>query len=51
MTEAVELFEKAIDLVRTESEMAHTFSLLEAAKAQGKVTQRLGIKAPFNTVM
>eukprot|EP00112_Aurelia_sp_Birch-Aquarium-sp1_P019535 Seg4844.2 transcript_id=Seg4844.2/GoldUCD/mRNA.D3Y31 product="Mitochondrial import receptor subunit TOM70" protein_id=Seg4844.2/GoldUCD/D3Y31 len=44
--EAVRLFEKAIDLVRTEAEMAQTFSLLEAAKAQAKVTKRLGISLP-----
>eukprot|EP00794_Sanderia_malayensis_P011323 gene11323-12509_t len=45
--EAVSLFEKAIDLVRTEAEMAQAFSLLEAAKAQGKVIKRLGITPPM----
>ncbi len=44
--EAVSLFQKAIDLVRTETEMAQTFSLLEAAKAQGNVIKRLGITPP-----
>lgn len=45
--EAVALFSKAIELVRTETEMAQTFSLLEAAKAQGKVVKRLGIALPI----
>ncbi|XP_057302474.1 mitochondrial import receptor subunit TOM70-like [Hydractinia symbiolongicarpus] len=44
--EAVRLFERAIDLVRTEAEMASTFSLLEAAKAQSKVTKLYGITLP-----
>ena len=43
---AVKLFEKALELVRTEGEMASTFSLLEAAKAQTKVVKDLGIKLP-----
>lgn len=46
--EAIKLFERAIDLVRTESEMANTFSLLEAAKAQSFVTKQYGIKLPEN---
>lgn len=44
--EAIQLFEKALDLVRTESEMANTFSLLEAAKAQSKITKQYGITVP-----
>jgi len=44
--EAIKLFERAIDLVRTEAEMANTFSLLEAAKAQSKVTRQYGIRLP-----
>lgn len=40
------MFNKALELVRTEAEMAQTFSLLEAAKAQNKVTERLGITLP-----
>ena len=44
--EAIRLFEKAIDLVRTEAEMANTFSLLEAAKAQSKITKQYGITLP-----
>ncbi|XP_065055601.1 mitochondrial import receptor subunit TOM70-like [Rhopilema esculentum] len=45
--EAIKLFNKAIDLVRTEAEMAQTFSLLEAAKAQSKATKNLGITLPL----
>jgi len=44
--EAIRLFERAIELVRTEAEMANTFSLLEAAKAQSKVTKQYGIQLP-----
>lgn len=44
--EAVRLFERAITLVRSESEMANTFSLLEAAKAQAKVTKEYGVTLP-----
>jgi len=44
--EAIRLFERSIELVRTEAEMANTFSLLEAAKAQGKVTKQYGMKFP-----
>lgn len=46
--EAIRLFERSIELVRTEAEMANTFSLLEAAKAQAKVTKQYGIKLPEN---
>jgi len=44
--EAIKLFERSIELVRTEAEMANTFSLLEAAKAQDKVTKQYGITLP-----
>ncbi|KAJ7378009.1 Mitochondrial import receptor subunit TOM70 [Desmophyllum pertusum] len=43
---AIELFNKAIALVRTESELAQTFSLREAAKAQKYVTETLGLTPP-----
>lgn len=43
---AIELFNKAIDLVRTEAELAQTFSLREAAKAQKYVTETLGLTPP-----
>eukprot|EP00111_Clytia_hemisphaerica_P011292 TCONS_00033062-protein len=44
--EAIRLFGRAVDLVRTEAEMANTFSLMEAAKAQSKVTKLYGITLP-----
>jgi len=40
---AVELFDKAIGLARTETEMTHLFSLRDAAVSQLKVTTKLGI--------
>lgn len=40
---AVELFDKAISLARTEIEMAHLFSLRYAAESQQRITTRLGI--------
>ncbi|KAL9964039.1 hypothetical protein ACROYT_G027613 [Oculina patagonica] len=43
---AIELFNKAITLVRTEAELAQTFSLREAAKAQKFVTETLGLTPP-----
>jgi len=43
---AIELFNKAIALVRTETELAQTFSLREAAKAQKYVTETLGLSPP-----
>lgn len=46
MEKAVELFQKAISLSRTESEMAHLFSLSDAAKAQLNVAKKLGINLP-----
>jgi hypothetical protein len=46
MVNAVNLFEKAIDLCRTENEMSHLFSLLHAAKAQLQAAQTLGIPLP-----
>jgi len=46
MGKAVALFERAIELCRTESEMSHLFSLLHAAKAQLRAAQTLGIALP-----
>ncbi|PFX33618.1 mitochondrial import receptor subunit TOM70-like [Stylophora pistillata] len=43
---AIDLFNKAISLVRTETELAQTFSLREAAKAQKYVTETLGLTPP-----
>lgn len=40
---AIELFEKAMSLVRSESELAQSYSLCEAAVIQRRVTTELGI--------
>lgn len=40
---AVELFNKSIELARTEMELTHLFSLRDAAISQLKVTTKLGI--------
>ncbi|KAJ9594419.1 hypothetical protein L9F63_014144 [Diploptera punctata] len=40
---AVELFDKAIPLAKTELEMSHLFSLRDAAVAQATVAERMGI--------
>lgn len=40
---AIDLFNKAIELARSEMEMTHLFSLRDAAASQLKVTTRLGI--------
>lgn len=42
---AVDLFEKAIDLAKTEVEMSHLFSLRDAAIAQSRVAENFGIPA------
>lgn len=47
MEKAVEMFEKAIQLSKSESEMAHLYSLLDAAQVQMKVAQKLGISIPL----
>ena len=46
LDKAISLFHKSIDLVRTETEMAQTFSLCEAAKAQKYVTENMGFTPP-----
>ncbi|XP_013405522.1 mitochondrial import receptor subunit TOM70 [Lingula anatina] len=46
LTNAIDLFNKAISLAKTEMEMAHLFSLLDAAMAQSKVAQNFGIQVP-----
>ena len=43
---AITLFNKAISLAKTEVEMAHLFSLLDAAMAQAKVAKNFGIQVP-----
>lgn len=40
---AVELFDKAIPLAKTEVEMSHLFSLRDAAMAQATVAEKMGI--------
>ncbi|XP_028401862.1 mitochondrial import receptor subunit TOM70-like [Dendronephthya gigantea] len=44
--EAIENFDKALELVRSESEMAHTFSIRQAALAQEYVTKVIGLTPP-----
>lgn len=44
LDKAVQLFDEALLLVRTEAEMAQTFALREAAVAQNYVTNKMGIK-------
>lgn len=43
LKEAIELFDKALALGRTEMELTHIFSLKDAAKTQLTVTERLGL--------
>lgn len=40
---AIDYFNKAIQLARTEMEMTHLFSLRDAAVSQLKITTKLGI--------
>jgi hypothetical protein len=44
--EAIKNFDKALELVRTESEMAQTFSIRQAALAQKYVTKEIGLTPP-----
>jgi import receptor subunit TOM70 len=46
LDKAVDLFNRAIELAKTEAEMAHLYSLLDAAVSQSKVAQYLGIQLP-----
>lgn len=46
LDQAVELFGRAIALAKTEAEMAHLYSLNDAALAQAQVAKRLGIQIP-----
>jgi len=45
LTDAIMLFEKAIELAKTEVEMSHLFSLRDAAVAQSRVAEKFGIPA------
>ncbi|XP_067675520.1 mitochondrial import receptor subunit TOM70-like [Haliotis asinina] len=46
MTAAEYHFNKAIELSKSEAEMAHLFSLLHASQIQTRVAQKLGIEVP-----
>ncbi|KAK9873063.1 hypothetical protein WA026_020796 [Henosepilachna vigintioctopunctata] len=46
---AIELFNKAIELARSEMEMTHLFSLRDAATSQLKITTKLGIVSQLNS--
>jgi len=46
---AVELFNKAIPLSKTELELAHIFSLRDAAEAQQAVVEKLGLQNQIGT--
>ncbi|XP_005103346.1 mitochondrial import receptor subunit TOM70 [Aplysia californica] len=48
LSEAVKSFKQAIALSNSESEMAHLFSLMEAAEVQVKVARDLNIQLPSN---
>jgi len=43
LEKAIEMLNRAIELSKTEAEMAHLFSLLDAAVAQSRVAKFLGI--------
>ena len=47
---AIELFNKSISLARTEIEMAHLYSLLDAAIAQSRVAKNFGIPVPLGNM-
>ncbi|XP_059144212.1 mitochondrial import receptor subunit TOM70-like [Physella acuta] len=46
LSEAIKAFKKAIELSNSEAEMAHLFSLMEAAEVQVKVARDLNIQLP-----
>ena len=46
LKEAVDLFNKAISLARTEMELSHLYSLQDAAIAQSRVATKFGISVP-----
>jgi len=46
LTRAIELFDMAIPLSKTEVEIAHLFSLKDATLAQVKVAEKLGVTLP-----
>jgi len=46
LARAIELFDQAIPLAKTEVEIAHLYSLKDAALAQLKVAKNLGVTLP-----
>lgn len=42
---AIDYFDKAIELAKTEMEMTHLFSLRDAAISQQKISTKLGISS------
>ncbi|XP_038657664.1 mitochondrial import receptor subunit TOM70 [Scyliorhinus canicula] len=46
LTKAIEMFSKAINLAKSEMEMAHLYSLCDAAYAQTEVAKKYGLKPP-----
>ncbi|XP_078265714.1 mitochondrial import receptor subunit TOM70 [Rhinoraja longicauda] len=46
LTKAIEMFNKAINLAKSEMEMAHLYSLCDAAYAQTEVAKKYGLKPP-----
>ncbi|XP_032888515.1 mitochondrial import receptor subunit TOM70 [Amblyraja radiata] len=46
LTKAIEMFNKAINLAKSEMEMGHLYSLCDAAYAQTEVAKKYGLKPP-----
>ncbi|GCB67241.1 hypothetical protein scyTo_0012119 [Scyliorhinus torazame] len=46
LAKAIEMFSKAINLAKSEMEMAHLYSLCDAAYAQTEVAKKYGLKPP-----
>ncbi|XP_053435618.1 LOW QUALITY PROTEIN: mitochondrial import receptor subunit TOM70-like [Nycticebus coucang] len=46
MEKAIDMFNKAINLAKSEIEMAHLYSLCDAAHAQAEVAKKYGLKPP-----
>lgn len=46
LDKAIDMFNKAINLAKSEMEMAHLYSLCDAAYAQTEVARKYGLKPP-----
>lgn len=46
LSKAIEMFDKAIALTKTELEMSHLFSLKDAAMAQKAVAEKMNMRLP-----